>query len=61
MNFDPKTEMLARYILELSLYDCELIQFLPSNLAASVIFLANKLTYKTLCWNVDIEEISTYC
>lgn len=40
-NADRKTEMLASYLCELALNDCEMVAFLPSFVAASAVCLAS--------------------
>jgi len=47
---DELTYSLSRYLIELSLIECKMMKYLPSNLAASAIFLSKKILSHS-AWN----------
>lgn len=49
-EFDEKMVMMARYLLEISLVECKMLKYSPSNLASSAVYLVNKLR-KREAWN----------
>jgi G2/mitotic-specific cyclin-B, other len=51
---------LSRYLLELSLINYNMIKFRNSNLAASAIYLALKMTKSSSPWNETISKHSSY-
>ena len=51
MEADKKTYMMARYLLELSLVEYSLLKYIPSNIAASAIYLAAKIFKLKNTWN----------
>jgi len=53
------TELLANYLLELTLQDYKMLKYLPSTICASAIYLALKTRGKTP-WTPDLEKHSTY-
>ena len=40
---DKKVYLLGRYLIELALLDTKFFKYLPSNIAASALYLANKI------------------
>lgn len=56
---DPKTELLANYLCELTLVDVKFLQFLPSQIAAACVFLAN-FTNKRVAWSPTIAHYTGY-
>ena len=59
-QMENKYFFLSRYILELSLFDLKTYKYKPSLLAASAIYLTNKLKKKARCWSPDLEEHCGY-
>ena len=57
---DKKVYLMGRYLLELALVDFRFIKYQPSNLAASALYLANKIFLKIECWNETIAYHSKY-
>jgi cyclin B len=53
------TELLANYLLELTLQDYKMLKYLPSTICASAVYLALKTRGKTP-WTPDLEKHSTY-
>ena len=51
MDKDKKTYMMARYLLELSLVEYGLLKYIPSNIAASAIYLTAKIFKLNNTWN----------
>ena len=51
MEADKKTYMMARYLLELSMVEYSLLKYIPSNIAASAIYLAAKIFKLKNTWN----------
>ncbi|KAK4804339.1 hypothetical protein SAY86_004156 [Trapa natans] len=58
---DEKLECLSYYLAELSLLDYACVKFLPSMVAASVIFLARYMIYPEVQpWNSALQQYSGY-
>lgn len=55
-GMEKKHFYLARYILELSLFDLKSYKHKPSMLAAAAIYLTNKLKKKTRAWSPALEK-----
>ena len=53
------TELLANYLVELTLQDYKMLKYLPSTICASAVYLALKTRGKTP-WTPDLEKHSTY-
>jgi cyclin B len=53
------TELLANYLVELTLQDYKMLKYLPSTICASAIYLALKTKGKTP-WTPELEKHSTY-
>ena len=51
MEVNNKTYMMARYLLELSMVEYGLLKYVPSNLAASSLYLAAKIFKLSTPWN----------
>lgn len=56
---DRETHMLANYLTELSLLDYGMLEFVPSVVAASAVFLTNVLLGR-LPWSANLHHYSTY-
>ena len=52
---DKRVYLLGRYLLELAMMEYKFTKYIPSNLAASALYLANKIFKKSECWNETIE------
>ena len=53
------TELLANYLVELTLQDYKMLKYLPSTICASAVYLALKTSEQTP-WTPDLEKHSTY-
>lgn len=53
-----KTYNLARFLIELSLVDYKMLKYSPSHIAASSLYLSNKILKKNQAWN-DLMEKNT--
>ena len=53
------TELLANYLVELTLQDYKMLKYLPSTICASAVYLALKTSGQTP-WTPDLEKHSTY-
>lgn len=60
VNYDPKNYCLAQYTLELALIDVRFLKFKPSLLAASAIFLINKIKRADIVWPDVLMAASGY-
>jgi len=58
LKTDAKTLNLARYFIELSLTEMEMLKFLPSIIAGSALYSALKIQNKENQWGTIIPEIS---
>lgn len=56
---EKRTQMLARYLVELSLVEYRTLRYTPSNIAASALYLASKIL-KTPSWNDHLQEVTQY-
>jgi len=56
---DERTFMLARYLIELSLIECRMLKYTPSNLAASALYLACKIL-KRSAWDECLANTTQY-
>ena len=54
-----KTELLAHYLVELTLQEYKMLKYLPSTICASAVYLALKTCGHTP-WTADLERHSTY-
>ena len=54
-----KTELLAHYLVELTLQEYKMLKYLPSTTCASAVYLALKTCGHTP-WTADLEKHSTY-
>ena len=59
LNYEEKSKMFARYLLELTLVEYKMIKYPQSLIASSAIYLVNKLQ-KFDAWNEIIEKNSRY-
>jgi cyclin B len=59
-NYDQKKFFLAQYTLELALMDVRFLKFKPSLLAASTIFLINKIKRAEIVWPDVLMAASGY-
>lgn len=59
-SYNSKEYFMARYLLEISMLDTQYLQFKQSNLAASAIYLANKIYRKDNCWNELLVKHAEY-
>lgn len=59
-EMEKKHYFLARYILELSLFDLKCYKYKPSTLASASIYLANKLKKKAKAWGAALEKQTGY-
>lgn len=50
-NMDVKNSHLAQYVLELSLLDVKFLEYKPSLMASSAIYLINKIRKKSEAWS----------
>lgn len=57
---DEKTTNLAKYLIELSLQDYKFLKFLPSQIGASAVLIAMKMTGNSNPWNSTLEKHTTY-
>ena len=57
---NEKVFFLAQYLQEISLLDASLLNYNPSEIAASALILASKCLQKLHIWNREIEEASGY-
>lgn len=60
INYDPKKLCLAQYTLELALMDTRFLKFKPSLMAASAIFLINKIKRSETVWPDALMAASGY-
>jgi hypothetical protein len=51
--------MFARYLLELALVEFRMLKFVPSNVGASALYLANKIMNRE-SWNEHLHAQSRY-
>ena len=58
-NPDEHLHFLSNYLTELALLDYNMLNFLPSVVAASGVFLANTML-KRQAWNGNLRHFSTY-
>jgi len=54
------TELLANYLVELTLQDYKMLKYLPSIICASAIYLARKTRGRSTPWTLELEEDSTH-
>ena len=54
------TELLANYLVELTLQDYKMLKYLPSIICASAVYLALKTRWWKTPWTPDLEKHSTY-
>lgn len=59
-NANTQTSQLANYLIELTLQDYKFLKFLPSQIAASAVLLAHKMTGNANPWNSTLEKHTTY-
>ena len=59
-DMEKKHLFLARYILELALFDLKSYRHRPSMLAAAAVYLANKLKKKARAWGAALEQQTGY-
>ncbi len=57
---DTKVYYFARYLIEVALLNETFIEKLPSNIAASALYLSLKMIKKTECWNNVLTQHSLY-
>jgi hypothetical protein len=57
---DEKTTNLAKYLIELTLQDYKFLNFLPSQIGASAVNVAMKMTGDSSPWNSTLEKHTTY-
>ena len=58
VNMSQKNKFIAAYILELSLLDTSFFEFPPSLLAASVLYLVNKIRKIGPVWPKYLEQLT---
>ncbi len=58
-ELSDKGSWLAKYILELCLVDYKMLKYEPNLLAASALYLSNKILKKNQSWNEILEKNST--
>jgi cyclin B len=56
---DERTLMLAKYLIELSLIECRMLKYTPSNLAGSALYLACKIL-KRSAWDECLANTTQY-
>lgn len=59
-DMEPKNFCLAQYTLELSLFDVNFLNYKPSLVASSAIYLINKIRKRSESWPVDLEAVTGY-
>lgn len=57
---DPKNFHLAQYVLELSLLETKFLDFKPSLIASSAIYLINKIRKRPESWPHELESLTGY-
>lgn len=57
---DEKTTVLAKYLIELTLQDYKFLKFLPSQIGASAVHVAMRMTGNDNPWNATLEKHTTY-
>lgn len=60
IGLQPKNQHLAQYILELSLLQSKFLQYSPSLMAASAIYLIKKIRKTEAVWSSWMSEIVSY-
>lgn len=60
LNYEPKKFYLAQYTLELAILDAKFLKFKSSLLAASCIFLINKIKKAEIAWPDVLVAASGY-
>lgn len=51
---------MARYLIELPLIEQRMLKYCPSNLAASALFLSNRILDPKFEWTQDFSELTSY-
>ena len=59
-KLEPKNFCLAQYVLEMSLLDLKFTKYTPSMMAASSIYLINKIRKRTPAWSDLMVAASGY-
>lgn len=57
---EDKNFHLAQYVLELALLDIKFLECKPSLMAASAIYLINKIRKRSEAWPIELESMSGY-
>lgn len=57
---DRKSYLLARYYAERTLQEYKMLKYLPSNIAASAVYMAMKVTNSPVSWSKDMQRATTY-
>ena len=57
---DEKTSLLAKYLIELTLQDYKFLKYLPSQIGAASVLIAQKMMGTAKPWNSTLEKHTTY-
>ena len=57
---DSTTHTLSKYLIELTLPEYELLQFLPSTIAAAAVYVARVMRHLTPYWNPTLEHYTQH-
>jgi len=57
---EQKNFHLAQYVLEMSLLDTKFLEFKPSLMASSAIYLINKIRKRSESWPNSLENLTSY-
>lgn len=59
-RMETKNVHLAQYVLEMSLLDTRFLQYKPSMMAASVVYLISKIRKMPESWSMQMESLTGY-
>ena len=59
VQLSPKNRFIAQYILELALTESSFLEFAPSLLGASVLYLVNKIRKLSPAWPKELTELTS--
>lgn len=60
-KMETKNFHLAQYVLEMAMLDTKFLDYKPSLMASSAIYLINKIRKRAEAWPCELESLTGYC